>query len=185
MAYAAERMRRRLAELPFLPTHAVIALFPGRVSIGPRGGDYSANREVLRRDCGRLREEHPAYRFLESGNAYPLPAVQAARLAGLGVIGVNGLLHTPEYGSSVTIGAVLTDMPLSDGVPLEEEDGYCPQCGECVRQCPTGALTYDGGTRTFEREKCLSHLRQKQGASLERPGYYGCDICQNVCPMNS
>ena len=185
MVYAAERMRRRLETMPFAPSHAIVALFGGRPEIGGRGGDYSGNETVLRQDCTRLRETYPAYHFLGSGNAYPLPAVQAARLAGLGVIGVNGLLWTPGLGSALTIGAVLTDMPLSDGAVLGEGDGYCPRCGECVRRCPTGAVTYRDGVRAFERGKCLAHLRQKEGAPPARPGYYGCDICQDCCPMNS
>ncbi|MDR0325758.1 MAG: hypothetical protein LBI19_06680 [Oscillospiraceae bacterium] len=185
MAYATERMQKRLASMPFAPTHAVVALFVGRPDIGKRGGDYSKNQAVLGQDCERLRGEFPAYRFAESGNAWPLPAVQAARLAGLGVVGVNGLLFVPGLGSALTIGAVLTDMPLSDGVLLTEKGGYCPRCGECVKRCPAGALTYQNGARGFERAKCLAHRRQKEDWPLERPGYYGCDICQDVCPMNS
>ncbi|MCL1806728.1 MAG: 4Fe-4S binding protein [Oscillospiraceae bacterium] len=179
------RMKERLTALPFVPSHAVIVLFEGRPVIGANGGDYSGNKAVLQQDCERLRAEHPDCHFHPSGNAWPLPAVQAARLAGLGMIGLNGLLFAPGLGFALTIGAVLTDMPLPDGVPLGENDGYCSLCGECVRQCPNGAITYQDGERGFERAKCLAHLRQKEGAPLERPGYYGCDLCQNICPMNS
>lgn len=185
MAYATERMRARFSRLPFEPTHAIIALFAGRVSIGADGGDYSGNLERLRGACEVFGKTCPQNRFYPSANGYPLPAVQAARLAGLGIVGVNGLLNVPRYGTSVTIGAVLTDMPLPDGVELGDRDGYCPQCGECAKKCPTGALSYDGGVRRFEREKCLSHLRQKENIPLSRPGYYGCDVCQDVCQMNS
>ena len=184
MAYATEQMKQRFATLPFQPTHAVAALFEGRVGIGPKGGDYSRNQDLLERDCERLSAEHPRHRFHASGNAWPLPAVQAARLAGLGIMGVNGLLWAPGLGTALSIGAVLTDMPLPDG-ELLKDNGYCPRCGECVRRCPAGAITYDSGIRSFEREKCLSHRRQKEGLPLERPGYYGCDICQEVCPMNA
>ncbi|MCL2003912.1 MAG: hypothetical protein FWG72_07915 [Oscillospiraceae bacterium] len=185
MPYASERMRQRLAEMPFMPTHAVVALFRGRPDIGRKGGDYTANDALLQRDCERLRAAHPDSHFHPSGTAWPLPAVQAARLAGLGVVGLNGLLFAPGLGSALTIGAVLTDMPLADGPELGERDGYCPLCGECVKRCPTGALTYSGGVRRFERAKCLAYLRQKENAPPEREGYYGCDICQDVCPMNS
>jgi len=191
MPYATEKMRQRLENPPpkmgFTPTHAIIALFEGRVEIGESGGDYSQNGEVLRKDCERLRLEHPQYHFAESRNAWPLPAVQAARLAGLGVIGLNGLFFAPGIGSALTIGAVFTDAPLSDGVDFENEEmgGYCSPCMECVRRCPTGALTYQGGKRGFDPHKCLAYLRQKENAPLERDGYYGCDVCQDVCPLNS
>jgi epoxyqueuosine reductase QueG len=179
MPYATERMRQRMETLPFRPTHAIIALFEGRVGIGEKGGDYSVEEETLKNDCERLRNEFPGHRFHPSGNAWPLPAVQAARLAGLGVMGLNGLLFAPGLGFALTIGAVLTDMPLPDG----KDGGYCPLCGECVKKCPTQAITYAGGMRQFEREKCLSYLRQRADMPLEREGYYGCDICQDVCPM--
>jgi epoxyqueuosine reductase QueG len=191
MPYASEKMRQKLEALPqklaFKPTHAVVALFEGRVKIGASGGDYSQNKEILRKDCERLRLEHHGYSFAESGNAWPLPAVQAARLAGLGVIGLNGLLFAPGLGSNLSIGAVYTDAEcLRTQCPFngDEGTGYCCLCGECVRRCPTGALTYQGGKRGFEPLKCLSYLRQKGGTASEREGYYGCDICQDVCPMN-
>ncbi len=178
MAYATERMKSRFSRLPFAPTHAIVAVFAGRPYIGARGGDYSENEARLRLACDEFSGLHPEYLFYVSANAYPLPAVQAARLAGLGWIGLNGLLNVPGVGSSVTIGAVLTDLPM----PVGEESGYCAQCGLCVRSCPTAALTRENGVRRFEREKCLSHRRQKEGLPLSREGYYGCDICQDVCP---
>jgi ferredoxin len=176
-------MRQKLEKSPFTPTHAVVALFAGRVEIGEKGGCYAANAELLEKDCERLRAEYPDFNFSASGNAWPLPAVQAARLAGLGIIGVNGLLFAPRLEFSLTIGAVLTDMPLSDRIELAADEGYCRLCGICAEKCPTGAITYSGGVRRFEREKCLSHLRQKEDIPLEREGYYGCDICQDFCPM--
>jgi epoxyqueuosine reductase len=180
MPYATERMRQKFENLPFKPTHAVIALFSGRPEIGGRGGNYDIEKELLERDCKRLRAEYPDYKFYASGNAWPLPAVQAAKLAGLGAAGLNGLLFAPGLGFALKIGAVLTDMPLPDE---GKDGGHCPLCGECIRSCPTGAITYSGGLRTFERTKCLAHLRQREGAPLEREGYYGCDICQDCCPM--
>jgi epoxyqueuosine reductase QueG len=177
------KMQQKLEKMPFKPTHAVVALFAGKVEIGENGGSYSANTQLLQKDCERLQAVHPGFNFLASGNAWPLPAVQAARLAGLGVVGVNGLLFAPKLGFSLTIGAVLTDMPLSDGIELAADEGYCSRCGVCTEKCPARAITYSGGVRRFEREKCLSHLRQKEDIPLEREGYYGCDICQDVCPM--
>lgn len=179
IAYATDRMKNRFSRLPFTPTHAIVAVFAGRPNIGVRGGDYSENEARLRLACEELTELLPEYRLYISANAYPLPAVQAARLAGLGWVGLNGLLNVPGVGSSVTIGAVLTDL----SIPVGEESGYCSQCGLCVRSCPTAALTRENGVRRFEREKCLSHRRQKEGFPLSREGYYGCDICQDVCPF--
>jgi epoxyqueuosine reductase QueG len=178
MPYAAGRMREKLRDTPY--THAIIALFEGKVAIGQGGGDYSANKALLTKDCERLRAQYPDYQFRASSTAWPLPAVQAARLAGLGKMCLNGLLWAEGLGFALTIGAVFTDMPLPDG---REDGGICPMCMECVKKCPTQAITYNSGVRAFEREMCLSHQRQKCGVPLEREGYYGCDICQDCCPL--
>lgn len=159
----------------------MLVLFAGRPQIGARGGDYSENEARLRPACEELTALHPGHRFYVSANAYPLPAVQAARLAGLGWIGLNGLLNVPGVGSSVTIAAALTDLPL----PESEAGGYCEGCALCAQNCPTGALTYQSGNRRFARELCLSHRRQKDGLPPDREGYYGCDICQDACPHAS
>ncbi len=45
----------------------------------------------------------------------------------------------------------------------------CIQCGTCVRNCPAGALTYDGdGKIDFHPERCIK-----------------CDTCIHVCPNDS
>jgi epoxyqueuosine reductase QueG len=179
--FMTDKMLSKLGRLPLEPTHAVMALFKGKVEIGPHGGNYESNDTALQKDCERLREEYPGYQFLPSKNAWPLPAVPAAMLAGLGITGLNGLLFAEGLGFALTIGAVLTDMPLSGGAGSEES--YCPLCGDCAQKCPAGALTYAGGVREFCKVKCLSYLRQTGDVPPEREGYYGCDICQDVCPM--
>lgn len=42
----------------------------------------------------------------------PLPHKTIATLSGIGWIGKNNMLVTPEYGSALCLGVVLTDMPL-------------------------------------------------------------------------
>ena len=106
--------------------------------------------------------------------------------AGLGFIGENGLFISPKYGSFVFIGAVLTDCPLIAGVPIT---ATCKNCGECIRNCPGGALSK---TDEFDCTKCLSAITQKKGElseaeiSLIKKGgkIWGCDRCQEVCPHN-
>lgn len=116
------------------------------------------------------------------------PARKAALRAGLGVIGRNSMLITPEYGSRVVIILMATDIEA----PSRREDGskcfseQCLACGRCVEACPRGALTKEGLTHP---EKCLRNYmlegmvvpeeyRRKMGMSL-----VGCDVCQRVCPM--
>jgi len=60
----------------------------------------------------------------------------AATRAGLGWIGKNGLLITPEFGPRVRLGTVLTDMELPYGKPVEES-----RCGECMEKLPSYGFT--------------------------------------------
>ena len=138
----------------------------------------------------RLTEAFPAHRFALFSDHSPIDEVDAAARAGLGVLGVNGLLITPEYGSFVFIGEVVTDAnyttvtsadvpSFADTVPL------CEECGACVAACPIGKAAKD-------RTMCLSALTQKKGALSEEEAclihdgglVWGCDACQLACPHN-
>jgi epoxyqueuosine reductase len=61
----------------------------------------------------------------------------AATQAGLGWIGKTALLVTPQFGSSVRLGTVFTDLPLPAGTPVTI--GRCGSCRACVDACPAGA----------------------------------------------
>ena len=111
--------------------------------------------------------------------------------AGLGFIGRNGLLISPEYGSRFNIGLLLTDIQLASGVETGRA-GARPLrccfhgCNKCIEACPSGALSYDG----YDVSRCISYLTQKDSltcgeAKLIGRQLYGCDICQNACPFNS
>lgn len=69
----------------------------------------------------------------------PLPHKTLAVLAGVGWIGRNNLLVTPEYGSALCIGTVLTDAPLHVLQPGILEN-RCGGCKTCVGVCYTNAL---------------------------------------------
>ncbi|MBQ2897233.1 MAG: DUF1730 domain-containing protein [Clostridia bacterium] len=113
----------------------------------------------------------------------PYNDIELGFKAGLGVIGKNGLLINDKYGTFHFIGYVVTDMPLSESVPLK---GECLNCNKCIKNCPAGAL------KDKDFTKCLSEVTQKKGKLSddeiklikENGSSFGCDICQNVCPMN-
>ena len=115
------------------------------------------------------------------------PARTAAVRAGLGVIGDNGLLIAPGYGSRVVIILLATDAVIA-----EKRDsvspGECMHCGRCAMACPSGALESCGMTHP---ERCLRNFmmegmvvpessRAQMGMKL-----VGCDMCQRVCPMQT
>lgn len=130
----------------------------------------------------KLRELYPEYSFYGFADHSPLDEVNAAAMAGLGVIGDNHLFITEKYSSFVFIGEIISDMPASMyGVDMY--DGgvrLCLKCGRCAKGCPEG----------LDVVRCLSALTQKKGqlADDERERLishgiaWGCDKCQNVCP---
>jgi epoxyqueuosine reductase len=138
----------------------------------------------------RLREAYPDLTFALFADHSPIMEVDAAARAGLGVLGMNGLLLTPEYGSFVFIGELITDADytLVTGEPTPDfpaDPPRCEGCGLCVKACPAGC-------RAGDRSGCLSALTQKKGeltpeeadAIIKGGLVWGCDACQLACPHN-
>lgn len=106
-----------------------------------------------------------------------------AYLAGLGNFGKNNLIIHPKFGSFLVIGTLLLDQEFDlYDVPLTIDP--CGSCDKCIKACPTNAL-FEG----FKRNKCVSFLSQTKSKEYDlykgmRQVFYGCDICQEVCPHN-
>jgi epoxyqueuosine reductase len=64
----------------------------------------------------------------------------AAVAAGLGRIGWSGNLMTPQFGSRVELGSVITDAVLQPGEALPDADHPCDGCRACVGVCPVGMI---------------------------------------------
>lgn len=140
--------------------------------------------ELLGAFCEDLRRRYPEEKFEPFCDDSPISEVCCAARAGLGVIGENGLLINPVYGSYVFIGEVVTTKYFH---PAPGTAGPCLRCGKCREACPTGAL----GRKGFDRARCLSDISQRKALTAEqekilvRSGCaWGCDVCQEVCPMN-
>ena len=137
-----------------------------------------------------LTQRYPDCRFALFADHSPILEVDAAARAGLGVLGYNGLLLTPRYGSLVFLMELITDADYTavtgEAPPvLPAEPPLCEGCGLCLRACPMGC-------GSGERQRCLSALTQKKGeltseeADAIRKGglVWGCDACQLACPHN-
>jgi ferredoxin len=60
--------------------------------------------------------------------------------AGLGDLGENGLVLTPEFGSKVRFTAVITDAELVYD-RIYTGDRLCARCGKCAKACPVNAIS--------------------------------------------
>ncbi|MBQ3075228.1 MAG: epoxyqueuosine reductase [Clostridia bacterium] len=131
-----------------------------------------------------LKENGILVSFRGFADSSPLAERETALAAGLGVMGENGLLIHPKYGSFFFIGAFfLTRCLMPNG--KKQEPGRCSLCGACKSACPTHAISDP------KRERCLSLISQKKNRTPEEDALleaadckWGCDLCQNVCPMN-
>lgn len=67
---------------------------------------------------------------------------KAARICGLGSVGLHGKVITPEYGTFLRFVYIITDAPLECDAPFDRE--LCDGCGECIKECPGNAVSKDG-----------------------------------------
>ena len=107
--------------------------------------------------------------------------------AGLGWIGKHSNLITKEYGSWVFLGEILLNLELDYDQATEPD--HCGSCTACLDACPTNAIV---APYLVDSRRCLSYatieLRSPElpdEISKDLNGwFYGCDICQDVCPWN-
>ncbi|MFP5116459.1 tRNA epoxyqueuosine(34) reductase QueG [Bacillaceae bacterium C204] len=107
-----------------------------------------------------------------------------AERAGIGWSGKNCSIITPEFGSYVYLGEMITSIPFEPDKPMEDQ---CGSCTKCLDACPTGALVQGG---QINAQRCISFLTQTKtfipDEFRDKIGnrIYGCDSCQTACPVN-
>lgn len=149
------------------------------------GTDY---HHVLRDRLSKLEEyivsRVPQARFKSMVDTGELVDRAVAERAGIGWSGKNCSIITPEFGSYVYLGEMVTNLPFKPDTPMEDQ---CGTCNKCVDVCPTGALI-EGGQ--LDSQKCIAFLTQTKGFLADEyrvklgNRLYGCDTCQTVCPEN-
>ncbi|HLZ07838.1 MAG TPA: tRNA epoxyqueuosine(34) reductase QueG, partial [Chloroflexota bacterium] len=108
-----------------------------------------------------------------------------AQRAGLGWYGKNSNILTHQLGSWVFLAEVLTNLDLSPDEPVRTT---CGACTACMPACPTGAIIAPG---VIDNDRCISYLTIELRGPIPRDlrplvgdWIFGCDICQEVCPVN-
>jgi len=129
------------------------------------------------------------YAALPCGNDTAL-SIPLAVDAGLGELGRNGLLITPQFGPRVRLCKVITDLPLQPDRPIDfGVQEYCERCGKCSENCPAHAIS---------NEKTASVINASGSSGVLKWPVNGeecfrfwckegidCSICVRVCPLNA
>ena len=116
-------------------------------------------------------------------NAFPsVSHKMIAHIAGLGWIGKNCLLITPDRGPRVRFISLLTNAPLEAvDNPMEQR---CGSCMECVKSCPPQALKGINYASGHPREERLDFkICQDYFDELKKTMKWDvCGMCLYACP---
>ena len=157
----------------------------GRIATYALGRDYhEVLLERMQPLLAMLRDRgYTAKTYVDHG--WLLDRAAAAR-AGLGWLGKNTNLLVPGAGSYVLLAEIVTSAALQPDQPLKKS---CGECDACMRVCPTGALVKPG---VLDNRRCISFWTIEHRGVIPREirpligdWIFGCDLCQEICPVNA
>ena len=110
-----------------------------------------------------------------------------AKRSGVGWVGKNTNILTKRQGSFFFLAEIILDVELDYDSPVKD---YCGNCTKCIDACPTAAI-YE--PYRVDASKCISYftieLKDEMIPSAFKGKFeqwmFGCDICQQVCPINA
>jgi reductive dehalogenase len=130
------------------------------------------------------------FKAIPMGNDTAL-SIPLAVDAGLGELGRNGLLITPEFGPRVRLAKVFTDLPLTPDRPRAFGVwDFCRTCEKCAAHCPSQSILFGEPTTDVHNisnnrglfrwpvngETCIAFWERNRSCS--------CLNCIRVCPFN-
>jgi len=131
---------------------------------------------------GEINGELETRLFVDTGRMVDRAVAQRA---GLGWYGKNTNILTKGWGSWVFLAEIVTNLPLAADTPTRAN---CGSCEICLHACPTQAFP---APYVLDNTRCISYLTIELRGSIPielRPSMgnliFGCDICQQVCPVN-
>ncbi|HEV7678198.1 MAG TPA: tRNA epoxyqueuosine(34) reductase QueG [Candidatus Dormibacteraeota bacterium] len=135
--------------------------------------------------AGWLRERVPeaqVKRFVDHGWAMDRAV---AERAGIGFAGKHAGTITTGAGSYVLLAEMLLSVSLPPSAPSRRS---CGRCSACLPACPTGAIVAPG---VIDAPRCISYLTIEHRGAIPVPlrplmgtWVFGCDLCQEACPIN-
>lgn len=102
-----------------------------------------------------------------------------AYVCGLGTFALSKGMITRK-GIAGRFASFITTLPIeADTRPYTEIYEYCNDCGACVRRCPAGAISLEGGKDHTICQPWVGAIH------TEYHPYYGCGRCQTAVPCEA
>ncbi|MBP1992352.1 tRNA epoxyqueuosine(34) reductase QueG [Paenibacillus eucommiae] len=167
------------------PPRSEPGAYRGIISRSSWGADYHhVLRDRLAKLEGFIAERVADARMESMVDTGVLVDRAVAERSGIGWSGKNCAVITPEWGSWVYLGEMITNIPFPSDTSIMDQ---CGDCTICIDACPTGALV---GPGQLNSSACISFVTQTKefvkDEYMRKIGnrLYGCDTCQVVCPKN-
>ena len=162
--------------------HAELAKAPSIESPIEVITQYNRGTRAARAIANFIQEKGYSARPHGGPTAGPMLLIPAAIEAGMGELGKHGSIINRQFGSSLRLAGVLTDMPLVANVPdIFGADDFCTNCQICTNACPPDAINREKSpVRGIEKwyvdfDKCIPYFNETQG----------CGICIAACPWST
>lgn len=147
--------------------------------------DYHTTiKEMLYHLLARMREVYPEIAGRAFVDSAPLAEKSWAVEAGLGWIGRQSLLITPQYGSFIHLGELVLTAE-ADQYDAPFEGTRCGSCRACINHCPTHAILDE--EHMIDAGRCIAchTIEREPTIAIDLDGWiFGCDACQQCCPYN-
>jgi epoxyqueuosine reductase len=177
---------RYVVVMGFAENYEIIKYYPTHVSEAPVGLGYSRMAVTNAHVASFIRNiGHEAIDCSINDVALSIPL---AMQAGLGDLGRNGLLISPQFGARLRLSKVITDLPLVPDAPIEFGVAeFCASCKKCADRCPSRSISF-GDTTTEPINVSNAGGARKWRINAETCRTYwsrvnhGCNNCVACCP---
>ena len=163
----------------------------------PRVAQYARVRDyhrLLKEKAKSIASRLALHKYRLMVDTAPILERALAVRGGQGFVGKNTCFISVKHGSYLLLAEIFSDIQVSDkkvaavDSNVRGEQGGCGGCRRCQVHCPTGALDK---AYQLDANKCLSYQTIENRGEIPKEYwvhlqnyYYGCDICQIVCPYN-
>ncbi len=161
---------------------------PARVAMYAQNKDYHFwLKDKLIKGISALQNQYPGDIFVPYVDSGPILEKDYAYQAGHGWFGKNSCLIHPKKGSLFFVAEILSSLDANTPALTLLPD-MCGTCTRCMDICPTQAIVKP---KVIKADQCISYLtiESKTVPPLElrskiNDWFFGCDLCQTICPWN-